>query len=454
MGSSLFDSIQDSAAALLERATGDTGPFPYKESVLAFMYTVFLWEEYLRYRHYRNLCSTILPKALKEHVTEEQFQKAQAYGRDKARFGFVEAVFGQIQSTLTLTLNWMPWLWTSSGDVMFKIASYGPEYEITQSIVFIVALTVFSTVISLPFQLYSTFVIEERHGFNKQTLGLFFMDMIKGYLVGGAIGIPFLAGFLKVIKISGDNFFFYVWLFMVAFQLIMVSIYPTFIQPLFNKFEPLPEGELRSMIEALASRIHFPLTKLFVIDGSKRSGHSNAYFYGFFKNKRIVLYDTLLEHSDNDETCAVLAHELGHWACNHTLKMLAFSQVQIFATFYLFSHFIHNKAMYESFGFVDATPTLIGFLLFQFLYSPVDSAMSFVNNMISRRYEFQADAFARNLGYASSLASGLIKLQLKNLGTMNPDWLFSMYHRSHPELVERLNAIHHPGLVAKTKKVE
>jgi len=134
--------------------------------------------------------------------------------------------------------------------------------------------------------------------------------------------------------------------------------------------------------------------------------------------------------------------------------MLAFSQVQIFATFYLFSHFINNKAMYQSFGFMDATPTLIGFLLFQFLYSPVDSAISFINNMISRRYEFQADAFARNLGYASSLASGLIKLQLKNLGTMNPDWLFSMYHRSHPELVERLNAINHPGLVSKTKKVE
>ncbi|CAO3571417.1 unnamed protein product [Mortierella alpina] len=452
MAASLYDSLVHSLDALLPK--GSSGVFPYKELVLGFMYIVFLWEEYLRYRHYRNLCSKVRPKALSDYVTEEQFQKAQAYGRDKAQFGFIESVFTQIQSTLTITMNFLPWLWTLSGDIMFRLAGYSSEYEITQSILFFVLLTVFSTVVSLPFSLYSTFVIEERHGFNKQTLGLFFSDMVKGHLVGGAIGMPFLAGFLKIIKIGGDNFFFYIWLFLVAFQLILVSIYPTYIQPLFNQFQSLPEGELRTMIEALASRIHFPLTKLFVIDGSKRSGHSNAYFYGFFKNKRIVLFDTLLEHSSNEEICAVLAHELGHWACNHTLRMLAFNQVQIFAIFYLFSQFIHNKEMYISFGFTNSTPTLIGFLLFQFLYSPVESVIAFVANMLSRKHEFEADAFARDLGYAGSLASGLIKLQLKNLGTMNPDWLHSMYHRSHPELIERLNAIDHPAFRFKTEKVE
>ncbi|KAG0357188.1 hypothetical protein BGZ54_000421 [Gamsiella multidivaricata] len=452
MGASLYDNLQHSMDTVFERVR--KGPLPYKESVLGFMFAVFLWEEYLRYRHYRKLCSKTLPEALKEHVTEEQFKKAQAYGRDKTRFGFVESVFNQVQNTLIIAFDFLPWLWDLSGEIMSKLAGYGSEYEIAQSIIFFALQTVFSTIISMPFSLYSTFVIEERHGFNKQTLKLFFSDLIKGHLIGAAIGMPFLAGFLKVIKISGKNFYFYVWLFMVAFQLIMVSIYPTFIQPLFNKFTPLPEGELRTMIEALASRIHFPLTKLFVIDGSKRSGHSNAYFYGFFKNKRIVLFDTLLEHSNNDETCAVLAHELGHWACNHTLKMLAFGQVQIFAIFYLFSQFVNNKAMYTSFGFMDATPTLIGFILFNFLYAPVESVIGFITNMISRRYEFQADAFARDLGYASSLASGLIKLQLKNLGTMNPDWLYSMYHRSHPELVERLNAINRSSAGSKTEKVE
>ncbi|KAF9582564.1 hypothetical protein BGW38_000053 [Lunasporangiospora selenospora] len=423
--------------------------WPYKEAVIGFISVVFVWEEYLRARHYRNLCSTERPKALSEHVPENEFQKAQAYGRDKARFGFVKSVFEQSQTTLGLIYDFLPWLWTTSGDIMLKTTGYGSEYEITQSIIFVTVFVFISTVISLPLSLYETFVIEERHGFNKQTIGLFVSDTIKSLLVSAVIGIPFLSGFLKVIQISGDNFYFYVWLFIVAFQLLMVSIFPTFIQPLFNKFTTLPEGELRTMIESLASRIHFPLTKLYVIDGSKRSGHSNAYFYGFFKNKRIVLYDTLLEHSTNDETCAVLAHELGHWAYGHTLKMLIRGQVELFFVFYLFSQVIHNKDMFVSFGFLDVTPTLIGFLLFQYLYTPIESVMAFVRNMISRRYEFQADAFARDLGYASSLSSGLIKLQLSNLGTMNPDWLHSMYYRSHPELIERLNAINSPAKTVK-----
>ncbi|KAK3826896.1 MAG: peptidase family M48-domain-containing protein [Linnemannia elongata] len=428
--------------------------FPYKEFVLGVMFAVFLWEEYLRFRYYGKLCATVVPIALREHVSQETFDKAQAYGRDKARFGFVETVFSLSQNAFFIVYDFMPWLWNVSGDVMLRLAGYGSEYEITQSIIFFVLLTVCSTIISLPFSLYETFVIEERHGFNKQTLRLFISDIIKSHLIGGIIGMPFLAGFLKVIKLGGENFYLYVWLFMVVFQLIMVSIFPTFIQPLFNKFDPLPEGELRTMIEALASRISFPLTKLFVIDGSKRSGHSNAYFYGFFKNKRIVLYDTLLEHSDNDEVCATLAHELGHWACNHTIQMLVFAQVQLFAVFYLFSQFVNNKAMYTAFGFMDSTPTLIGFLLFQFLYSPVESVLQFFVNMNSRRNEFQADAYARDLGYAAPLASGLVKLQLKNLGSMNPDWLHSMYYRSHPDLVERLDAILTPARGSKVEKVE
>ncbi|KAG0068391.1 hypothetical protein BGZ89_004794 [Linnemannia elongata] len=451
MGASLVDSMHQSFGTLLDY-NKDT--FPYKEFVLGVMSTVFLWEEYLRFRYYRKLCATQVPIALREHVSQETFDKAQAYGRDKARFGLVETVFSLVQNALSIVYDFLPWLWNVSGDVMFRLAGYNSEYEITQSIIFFVLLTVISTIISLPFSLYQTFVIEERHGFNKQTLKLFISDTIKGHLIGGIIGMPFLAGFLKVIKLGGENFYLYVWLFMVVFQLIMVSIFPTFIQPLFNKFDPLPEGELRTMIEALASRISFPLTKLFVIDGSKRSGHSNAYFYGFFKNKRIVLYDTLLEHSNNDEVCATLAHELGHWACNHTIQMLVFAQVQLFAVFYLFSQFVNNKAMYTAFGFMDSTPTLIGFLLFQFLYSPVESVLQFFVNMNSRRNEFQADAYARELGYAAPLASGLVKLQLKNLGSMNPDWLHSMYYRSHPDLVERLDAILTPARGSKVEKVE
>lgn len=202
----------------------------------------------------------------------------------------------------------------------------------------------------------------------------------------------------------------------------------------------MEEGELRSRIEALAARISFPLKKLYVIDGSKRSSHSNAYFYGFGKNKHIVLYDTLIEHSDNDEICAVLAHELGHWKMGHTLKLLVVNQIHLLTIFFLFSLFIHNKQLYDHFGF-DTMPTLIGFMLFQFIYSPVESVIGFLQHVYQRKNEYEADAYALKLGYASTLRSALIKLSIKNLGGFNVDPLYSAWNHSHPSLVERLNAL-------------
>ncbi|CAG8784167.1 2039_t:CDS:2, partial [Acaulospora morrowiae] len=190
----------------------------------------------------------------------------------------------------------------------------------------------------------------------------------------------------------------------------------------------------------LASRINFPLKKLYKIDGSKRSGHSNAYFYGFFKNKRIVLYDTLIEQAEMGEILAVVGHELGHWYLNHTVRVLIISQLHNLLLFYVFSQFINNSALYRSFGFT-AQPTLIGFMLFQFIYAPVEHVVAFVMNVISRRHEFQADSYAKKLGFGSQLRSGLIKIQIKNLGNLNNDPWYSAYHFSHPPLPERLNAL-------------
>jgi len=292
-----------------------------------------------------------------------------------------------------------------------------------------------------PFSLYSTFVIEERHGFNKQTLGLFFTDKLKGIALGIAIGGPTLSALIYIIKWGGEHFYFWVWLFLLIFSLFMLTIYPIFIAPLFNKFTPLEEGDLRTEIERLASSIQFPLTKLFVIDGSKRSGHSNAYFYGLFKNKRIVLYDTLLKQMDQNEILAVLGHELGHWKLNHTIKTLLISQVHTFISFYLFGHLINWTEMYTSFGFTDQ-PTIIGLMLFfQFIMSPVENVLSFLMNLLSRKHEFEADAFAKNLGYSTQLRTGLIKLNLENLGNMNPDHWYSTYHYTHPPMLERLKAL-------------
>ncbi|KAI8057356.1 peptidase family M48-domain-containing protein [Syncephalis plumigaleata] len=423
-----------------EASVGNT--IPYKELVLGFSYVVYLLEQYINIRQHRKLRSTIRPAALSDIVEEEAFVRAQAYGRDKSRFRFIQEAWGLLLTTITLWYDLLPLLWHAVGVALDRYAGLSAEYEITRSVVFVLVLSVLSSVINIPFSLYGTFVIEERHGFNKQTLRLFFTDLAKSLLISAAIGAPLIAVFLSIINWAGESFYYYVWMFMVVFQLIMITIYPTLIQPLFNKFTPLPEGHLRSKIEALAARIQFPLTKLYVIDGSRRSSHSNAYFFGFYKNKRIVLFDTLLEHSTEEEVCAVLGHELGHWKLNHMVKNLTVAQVHLFTVFYLFSHCYRDINLYHAFGFTDNTmPVLIGFLLFNYIFSPVESILSFMMNMLSRKYEFEADAFAKKLGYTEDLKSGLIKLHTKNLGDMNPDPWFSAYHFSHPPLVERLAAL-------------
>lgn len=235
-----------------------------------------------------------------------------------------------------------------------------------------------------------------------------------------------------------------------------MTLIPVYIMPLFNKFTPLEDGELKNSIEALAKRVGFPLDQIFVVDGSKRSSHSNAYFTGLpFTSKRIVLYDTLVKDASVDEITAVLAHEIGHWQKNHILRMLAFSEVHIFFIFSLFTAAYQNRSLYASFGFflgnsvptssnvviTPQLPVLIGFMLFNDLLQPLDCALNFSINVVSRLHEYQADAYAKGLGYTKDLCRALINLQVKNLSTMNVDPIYSSYHYSHPTLPERLNAL-------------
>ncbi|KAF9925611.1 CAAX prenyl protease 1 [Linnemannia zychae] len=424
---------------ILLRQEGDV--FPYKSLALCCKYFIVLWEQYISYRQYRNLCSKLLPETLKGYVSEEQFQKAQAYGRDKLRFSFAKAFFLLALETLWLTRNILPWLWDLS--------------RIIQSLIFFQLKTIIEVLIEQPFTLYMTFVIEVKHGFNKQNIRLFMRDLITLTLAKAIIETPFYAGLIKVIKIGVPTFYIYAWLFIAIFHLLLTIVYPTLIVPLFNKFALLPKNELYAMIEALMRRVQFPMHKLYVMDGSKRSGHSNAYFYGFFKIKRIVIFDTLLDHLNNDETCAVLAHELGHWNYGHSFALLASSLFEIFIAFFLFSRVTNSRGVFKSFGFADSAPTLVGYILFEYLYTPISKITDFARKASSRYYEFVADAFACDLGYGASLSSGLIKLQLKNLGFMNPDWLYSMYNMNHPELVERLNAIKYRRVVSsKSDKLD
>lgn len=449
-------------------------------AVLFFSWTVYVWEAYLAYRQRKIYRATVhVPTELGKIMDSETFEKSRLYQLDKSNFGFWSGLYSEFEGTLILLLGGIPFLWKLSGHLTAHFG-FGPEYEISQSLVFLMLATLFSAFTGLPWSLYNTFVIEEKHGFNQQTLGFFLKDALKKFAVTQCILVPVTSLLLYIIKIGGDYFFIYAWLFTFIVSLILVTIYADYIAPLFDKFTPLPDGELRSEIESMAKSISFPLTKLYVVEGSKRSSHSNAYFYGFFKNKRIVLFDTLLEDysplnqsgekepgtgeeneavvneskakpknkkqgCSNPEVLAVLGHELGHWKLGHTVKNIVISQMNSFLCFFLFAVLIGRKELFMAFGFHDTQPTLIGLMIiFQFIFSPYNELLSFCMTVLSRRFEFQADAFARGMGRSSELYSALIKLNKDNLGFPVADWLFSMWHYSHPPLLERLRALTGP----------
>jgi len=284
-------------------------------------------------------------------------------------------------------------VWALVGVFMVKYVPASMSGEITQSLLFFFFYNLVSTVIELPLSYYHNFVLEEKFGFNKMTFGLWITDKLKGQLLTVAFGAPIGAGFLYIVKHTGDSFFFWVWGFMLAVQLVAVTIYPIVIVPMFNKLTELPEGPLKTAIDGLAERLKFPLGELQVIDGSKRSSHSNAYFTGLPWKKKIVLYDTLVEQQTKEQVVAVLAHELGHWKEGHTTKLLAINSVHLFFIFAMFSTMIHNKQMFAEFGFVKEMPIIIGFFLFSEVLTPSECFMQFGMNSITRAFEYQAGQY-------------------------------------------------------------
>uniref|UniRef100_A0A2K5Q9I0 CAAX prenyl protease n=1 Tax=Cebus imitator TaxID=2715852 RepID=A0A2K5Q9I0_CEBIM len=421
-------------------------------AVLLFSWTVYLWETFLAQRQRRIYKTTThVPPELGQIMDSETFEKSRLYQLDKSTFSFWSGLYSEIEGTLILLFGGIPYLWRLSGRFC-SYAGFGPEYEITQSLVFLLLATLFSALTGLPWSLYNTFVIEEKHGFNQQTLGFFMKDAIKKFVVTQCILLPVSSLLLYIIKIGGDYFFIYAWLFTLAVSLVLVTIYADYIAPLFDKFTPLPEGKLKEEIEVMAKSIDFPLTKVYVVEGSKRSSHSNAYFYGFFKNKRIVLFDTLLEeysvlNKDIQEDSSMEPRkedEGNSEEIKAKVKVSSFflrdsTLMNSFLCFFLFAVLIGRKELFAAFGFYDSQPTLIGLLIiFQFIFSPYNEVLSFCLTVLSRRFEFQADAFAKKLGKAQDLYSALIKLNKDNLGFPVSDWLFSMWHYSHPPLLERL----------------
>ncbi|CAO1621310.1 unnamed protein product [Parajaminaea phylloscopi] len=484
-------------------ASLDNPEIPWKTIVLYLVTGVWAFETYLSLRQYKVYSYPSPPLSLVQHVDAETYRKSQAYGRDKARFGFVVSAWGVLNSLFVIAYDLMPQVWALSGAVLQRA---GLELtEIRQSIVFTLLFSFIRAVLDLPFSYYSAFVVEERHGFNKMTKQTFVVDFVKSLGLGVVFLSPLIAGLIAVIRWAGtDGFVFWVLVFFGVFQVVIQLLYPTVIQPLFNKLTPLSEGPLKSRVYSLASSLRFPLAHIYQIDGSKRSSHSNAYFFGLFPwgNKHIVIFDTLIAKSTCSEIEAVLAHELGHWKHGDPLKLFLLGQLQIGLTFAVFAGFIDNASLFKSFGF-DTRPYLpivIGLELFQLVLSPTDALLKFLSNSAVRSMEYSADAFAARIDrpsftesqiselrlqaqagdddatsnqeaapgtekakgdeksatpeeqlevelqqaeqpYDSLLAKALIKLHVQNLSSMHYDGLYSAYHHSHPTLPERLAAL-------------
>lgn len=425
---------------------------PYLDLVIIFSVIVYVLNTYLDFRQLKAISKPSPPTPLRDSYSPVEYKKTQDYQLDKWYFNFFSGIFNHVFELTLLALFYLPWLWGKSEALAQHLVSkisWLDSSEIPVTIVFFLLDGAKDTLISLPFSLYHTFVLEQKHGFNKQTVGLFVLDFIKSTLLGLVLGPPIVAGFTWILQRTSAYMPLYLWAFFFGLQIFFMTIYPIFIAPLFNKFSPLEQGTLRSAIEELAGSLKFPLTKLFVVDGSTRSAHSNAYMYGFFKNKRIVLYDTLIDQCKENQVVAVLAHELGHWKLGHTLKNLVLTQMQMLCTFALFSLVRTSKGLFTSFGFVDQQPAFIAYTLFSIISAPVNEVVGLLSNILSRRFEFQADAFAVSLGKGEELKEALKILDAKNRSAVNVDAWYSAYHHSHPPLVERLTAVD-----AATKKEE
>jgi len=302
---------------------------------------------------------------------------------------------------------------------------------------FIASVAVIGFLVDLPLSLYRTFVLEQRFGFNKMTWRLFVADLGREALLAAAIGLPVVFVVLWLMQRMGDLWWFYVWLFWLGFNLLVLLIYPSFIAPLFNKFSPLADQSLKERIESLLTRCGFRSSGLFVMDGSKRSSHGNAYFTGFGAAKRIVFFDTLIERLRPEEIEAVLAHELGHYRHHHVWKRIAAMALGMLGLFWLMGWLIGQAWFYEGLG-MSAQSTAAALVLFSLVLPVFLFPLAPLASFVSRKHEFEADAYAARQARASDLVAALVKLYRDNAATLTPDPLYSKFYDSHPPAAIRV----------------
>lgn len=409
-------------------------------SLLAIVFTSLLiastliriWLGRRHIAHVQNNRGSV-PAAFSQNITLEAHQKAADYTVAKSHLSLLEVVVqAALLAALTLGggLQLLDDIWRN----------YLPNQEIIRGALVIVSAMLVSSFIDLPFDYYKTFVVDEKFGFNKMTPAMFVGDLIKHSLVGIALGAPILFAALWLMQSAGTYWWLYLWIVWSVFNLVMLAVYPTFIAPLFNKFAPLKDEILKQRIEALLTKCGFKSQGLFVMDGSSRSSHGNAYFTGFGASKRVVFFDTLLERLNADEIESVLAHELGHFKHHHVIKRIALMFLMSFLGLALLGWLINQPWFYTGLGVTQASNymALILFLLaspiFLFLLRPLMASYS-------RKNEFEADSYAATHASAKNLIEALVKLYRDNASTLTPDPLHSAFYDSHPPASIRISKL-------------
>ena len=370
-----------------------------------------------------------VPESFAENISLEDHQKAADYTTAKVKFGRLPLFYD-----VALLL-----LWTLGGglDWLDKNLITLELSPILTGIAVILVYTFISAMLDLPFSIYSTFVIEEKFGFNRTTVKTFIIDMLKGSLLGLVMGIPLLYVILWLMEQAGDPWWLYAWLVISGFSVFMMWVYPTWIAPIFNKFEPLEEGETLNRITSLLQRCGFNSNGIFVIDGSKRSSHGNAYFSGFGRNKRIVFFDTLLKMLSDDELEAVLAHELGHFKKKHIIKGMAISFSTTLLALAVLAWLMKSEWFYTALGISNAS-TYMALLLFALVMPVFTFVFQPLFSIFSRKNEFEADAFAAEQTDAKYLIQALVGLYRENANTLTPDPIYSAFYDSHPPAPVRI----------------
>jgi STE24 endopeptidase len=395
---------------------------------LTLSFSVQFW---LAKRHasYVAMHRSAVPEAFKNTVSLAAHQKAADYTLEKSKLGNLDSITGVIL-LLLLTLgggiNWAFEFWAAS-----------VQSPLIAGLAAVASVFLFMTLTEIPSSVYQTFVIEEKYGFNKSTPQQFIKDQLLQLLLAAAIGMPLMAIILWVMDSIGSLWWLWAWVILMSFSLLMSWLFPTLIAPLFNKFTPMEEGSLKDRIQGLLARCGFNSQGIFIMDGSKRSGHGNAYFTGLGNNKRIVFFDTLISSLEDEELEAILAHELGHFKCKHTIKMLIATAIMSLISFAILGWLIDQQWFYTGLG-VKLPSHAAALLLFMLVSSSFTFFMQPISAFFQRKFEFEADDFASSHAKAEKLVSALVKLFEENASTLTPDPLYSAFHYSHPPAAIRI----------------